>query len=159
MAKALSVANEFLRLAKEKQQDITNMQIQKLVYTAHGLSLGYTGKPLLDEEVNAWKHGPVIPVLYHKYKKYINANIDVDKEFVSQDDLTTKEKEIIEGTYNNFSRFSGWQLRELTHKEGSPWHKIWYDKCGNATYNAVMPNEVIRKHYEEIKATGNASCL
>jgi hypothetical protein len=43
---------------------ISTMKLQKLVYFAQGWSLGLTGKPLFDDESEAWASGPASPALY-----------------------------------------------------------------------------------------------
>ena len=64
---ALEIADEFIRRSGNTK---TNMQIQKMVYIAHGYMLGAYGRPLISENVEAWKWGPVIPSLYRRFKKY-----------------------------------------------------------------------------------------
>ncbi|WP_366513810.1 type II toxin-antitoxin system antitoxin SocA domain-containing protein [Planktotalea sp.] len=44
------------------------MKLQKLVYIAYGWHLALSGKKLFTEEIEAWKHGPVVPSLYHEFK-------------------------------------------------------------------------------------------
>ena len=80
-----AVANHFLELAKRDGQTIDPMKIQKLAYYAHGFFLALYDKPLLDDRVEAWKWGPVIPSLYHEFKQYGGGPIvglATDVEFV-----------------------------------------------------------------------------
>ena len=65
---ALVVADQLLWL----RQDIetTVMHVLKLVYLAHGWMLGLHKRPLIKEQVEAWLYGPVILVLYQKYKYF-----------------------------------------------------------------------------------------
>jgi len=58
------VARYFLTLMSEENGDlISNLKLQKLVYYAQGSSLALWGNPLFSEKIEAWLHGPVIPVL------------------------------------------------------------------------------------------------
>lgn len=67
-----TIANHFIALAEIEGRTITPMTIQKLVYLAHGWSLGLFDEPLIDDTVEAWEYGPVIPSLYNAFKKYGN---------------------------------------------------------------------------------------
>ena len=60
-----AVANSFLDIAEAGNvNDISPMKLQKLVYYAHAWHLAFLGQPLIREEVQAWKFGPVIPDVY-----------------------------------------------------------------------------------------------
>ncbi len=73
MHSVIDVANYFLSLVNEDQgEGITNMKMQKLVYYAQGFSLAMLNKPLFEEPIEAWQYGPVVPTLYHAFKKYGN---------------------------------------------------------------------------------------
>ncbi|MFY8325436.1 Panacea domain-containing protein [Pseudoalteromonas sp. ZZD1] len=159
MSNAVDVAREFLSLAKREGKSLTNMQIQKLVYIAHGVHLAKEDEPLLDEEVNAWKHGPVIPAVYLAFKQYLNRDIDLDKEVREYVSLSSKEKDSVKFAFDNFSQYNGWTLRDITHKEGSPWHRIWFDGNGQETYNAEIPNSIIKEHYKKIFKTNKVVAL
>ena len=62
--RARAVANEFIHLAKADGRSLTPLQLIKLTYIAHGWMLTLYGRPLIVDEVEAWKYGPVIPDLY-----------------------------------------------------------------------------------------------
>ena len=70
MYSAIAVANCFLDIADAQSRPITPLKIQKLVYIAHGWHLAIYEEPLIVELVEAWKWGPVIPLLYHEFKNF-----------------------------------------------------------------------------------------
>lgn len=65
-----AIANRFLVVAKSCGQELTPMKIQKLVYYAHGWHLAIKATSLIDEQVEAWPFGPVIPSLYHAFRHF-----------------------------------------------------------------------------------------
>jgi len=67
---ALAIANEFIKVARERNKQLTPMELLKLVYFAHGWYLALSGVPLINEPVQAWRFGPVIPSIYHAFKRY-----------------------------------------------------------------------------------------
>ena len=52
----LAIANKVLGVASERGISLTIMQLIKLVYFAHGWSLTLLGKPLVNDEPQAWQH-------------------------------------------------------------------------------------------------------
>jgi uncharacterized phage-associated protein len=118
MSKALEVANFFLFQSEEEAGDvISNLKLQKLLYYAQGLHLAKFGKPLFDEKVEAWMHGPVVPVVYHHFKQHGDKGLpkpDACPKFgkVTQDFLST--------IYRTYGQYSAWKLRNFTHDE-PPW--------------------------------------
>ena len=46
--------------------NLTNLQIQKILYLIHLFYLGRKGDPLINESFEAWDYGPVLPSLYHE---------------------------------------------------------------------------------------------
>ena len=49
---------------------LTPLQVIKMVYIAHGYSLAILGEPLVEEAVEAWRYGPVLPSVYYAAKRY-----------------------------------------------------------------------------------------
>ena len=85
------VAEYFLNLARADDKTLSPMQVLKLVYIAHGWNLGLNAQPLVNEDIEAWQYGPVIPSLYHKYKQY-GSNPIQDFPAEIADDFNAKEK-------------------------------------------------------------------
>ena len=98
---------------------ISPMKLQKLLYYAQGFALATLNRPLFNEDFEAWEFGPVIPLIYHKYKKYGNGAIP-HVDLPSFDDYTTEEKDLLDNIYDAFGQYSAWALSEMTHAT-PPW--------------------------------------
>lgn len=124
MLTAKKVAEWFVNWAEssEEPSDVTNLKLQKLLYYAQGHHLGAHGAPLFAEPIQAWSHGPVVPVVYQAYKRFENAPVkSVDDEF-SWMEFTDDDMEFLSTVWNTYGRYSAWQLRNMTHSE-MPWMK------------------------------------
>lgn len=162
---AKAVANWFL----DKSHPISPLKLQKLVYISHGWYMALSSAELLvdDEFAEAWEHGPVFPSLYHEFKEFGFRAITRKAEDFAEDfapfhdwetttpEIPTREERthsLLEKIWIVYGKFSGGQLSSLTHAEGTPWHQIRTAYPGMR--NIQIPNELIRKHYEE-KASQN----
>jgi uncharacterized phage-associated protein len=137
------VAQYILWLAREKP--ITPMQLLKLTYLSHGWMLGLYGKPLLRESVEAWQYGPVIPTVYHTYKRFGGRSI-TDIPLQEPAGFTDEERDVMQQVWNIYGKYDGIQLSSLTHKPGTPW-AITRQMCGNG---AQIPNDLIQNHYRAL---------
>lgn len=157
------VANYFLNRASQEGRAITPMQLLKLVYIAHGWHLGYLGQPLIDEEVQAWKYGPVIQSLYNQLRHYGSGAV---QELLTTNPFTRTRDSAVDGqtaslldhVWGNYAGFSGLQLSNMTHQTGTPWDVAWHDQGGRSQYFAPIDDRLIEQHYrqkiEQIRANG-----
>ncbi|MBU71296.1 type II toxin-antitoxin system antitoxin SocA domain-containing protein [Spongiibacter sp.] len=112
------VSAYILHLADRAGIQVSNLKLQKLVYYCQGFSLGVTGKPLFDEEIVAWEHGPVVEPLYHQYKQFGKSPIPAPSIFQFNEDVFDDiQQDLIADVVNVFGREGAWSLREMTHKE------------------------------------------
>lgn len=143
MYSAESVANSFLDLARRDQKSLTNMQLQKLVYIAHGYHLARTGAPLFHNNIHAFEWGPVIPNLYKTLRQYGAGDV---RDFIQTDGAPigddAAEMEIIREVWQDYKEFSGLELSDLTHRKGSPWSETW-----RTNQFGVISDELIAEHY------------
>ncbi len=152
---ALDIAQEFVKIADENGEHLSHMKLQKLVYFAHGWHLGLTNKPLLDETIEAWQYGPVIPSLYEEYKKYGSRPIIPNAVMRNQKILPQDVKDLIQKIWNVYGGFTASQLSTLTHEEGSPWDLATAEYAGSLPKGLDVPNDIIAKHFEAQKVPVN----
>lgn len=113
------IANLILRLAYNGygSEPISNLKLQKLLYYEQGYHLAYFGIPLFDEEIEAWKYGPVVPQIYEKYK------IHDDRPILPEDGevaIAGEPYDLFYNIFTHFNRYSAFGLMEKTHSE-DPW--------------------------------------
>jgi len=160
----MAIANEFLKKAGTPP-GLTQMQLQKLVYIAHGWNLAINEEPLASDDVQAWKFGPVFPALYNHTKYFGSKPIDrlivpgdsdgVSFFFESDEseqpykvDLSRDEKAVLDRVWERYGRYSAFKLSDLTHKPNTPWF-ITYFSTGESS---PIETSIIQSHYEELAA-------
>jgi len=151
---AKSIANYFLELAAARGECISPMKLQKLVYYAHGWYAGYTERPLINEAVEAWQYGPVIPSLYHEFKRFGSGEI-TGKAF-EYDALGVREaatpadpdiRTFLQNVYNSYHMYSGIRLSEMTHASGTPWAVTW--AAAKGMRGVDIPFSTIATHFKD----------
>lgn len=145
-----AVANYFIEKSAASGVSVTPMKLLKLVYIAHGWSLGLLNRPLIAEPAQAWKYGPVIESLYQGFRRYgdtrIPGSATVPHAALSSDPIVTQ---LLDQVWAKYSPLSGGQLSSLTHQPGTPWYIVWHEQGGKNRLNAPIPNSLIEQHYKE----------
>ncbi len=148
MYSAIAVANAFIELGIKNNNPLTHLQIQKLVYITQGFNLAITDEPLFNQDIAAWPHGPVIPVLYKKLKKFGRSSV-TDKITLRVDDREVEKSSftyrLIETVYDKYKNFSGGQLSSMTHKVNTPWAIAWH-----RLKFSPLEHDVIKEYYKEL---------
>lgn len=150
-----SVANYFLDLARMQGEQLSPMKLQKLVYYAMGWFAGHTGKPLVNEAVEAWQYGPVFPSLYHEFKGFGSGTItrkatEFDNGFQLREVPTPEDPNVrafLDNVWSSYGKYTGIALSEMTHADGSPWDQTW--RSANGVRNADIPFELISSHFKQ----------
>jgi len=155
---AKAIANYFLGNFK----GICPMKLQKLVYFAHGWHLAINGEPLINESIEAWNYGPVIPALYHEFKKYGNKEIPVCATTYSErlgdyvtptiydyDEGNAPEdtQDLLSVVWEVYGKFSALQLSSMTHLPGTPWRTMM--EVGEVGRNVEMDDDIIEEYFKK----------
>ena len=93
------------------------LKLQKLLYLAQGYSYAFYDKPLFNDDMEGWVHGPVVPSVYRLYNHYKFNPIDITYENI---ELDTKTEELLNFIINKYSKYDSKYLEELTHNQ-EPW--------------------------------------
>ena len=134
------------KLCELSEWNLSNLQIQKILYIAQLLFIGQNGKarPLINTDFEAWDFGPVAPVIYHKLKVF--GGEKVSNIFRRVEDIDDQEAiTALEETFEATRGASASQLVAFTHHEKGAWAKHYKPK----TMGVVIPNEDIESEYHD----------
>ena len=145
------VANYLLQLAEASGKTLTPMQVIKLVYLCHGWLLGLLGLPLIRENVEAWRYGPVIPDLYKAVRQYRSDPVQGPLRDAGNDAVFDEaERDIVAQVFQVYGDDSGIALSRLTHAPGTPWHITW----NSEGQNSIISNDLIQEHFASLANDG-----
>lgn len=148
------IADEFLALAKKDGRALGQLQLQKLVYIAHGWCLAATGQPLTGDRPEAWEHGPM-------YRRLADALAGCGLDPVSgvtgpaatadgSSVLDPIEVAIIARTYSEYGNFAASQLSGLTRRGNAPWGEVY---SGGAGKFKDIPHALVRGQFVELASS------
>jgi len=159
---AKAIANYFLACGKHDGISISPMKIQKLVYYAHGWYLGFTDNPLIKEQVEAWRYGPVIPSLYDAFRQYgrgaitspatnivfPEGNVNVLHAKFQEVEPPTEPQLVsyLDSIWSLYKNYSATQLSNMTHAAGTPWAETWHEEIPD---NTDIDPIKIKQHFKD----------
>lgn len=133
----------------------THLKLEKLVYMCYADYLCETGKKLFDDEIYAYRYGPIIKSVYQKYrrtKKAIEDNRskygDAKKELPIRSRIIISENGMnklssIEKTLTNYGKFTAFELVSITHRKDTPWNMAGAGK----EVNRLISDDLIKKYH------------
>lgn len=146
---ARTVANYLIEAkSKEGGTPPTPMQLLKLVYIAHGWNLAINDRPLINDGIEAWRYGPVIPKIYQDLKKWGNTPVRelLPAPASEAGSLAQEEMGVVDAVLKAYGNLSGVQLSNLTHASGTPWYQVYYDEKQD-TGDAPIADGRIKQHF------------
>lgn len=138
MYNAMDIAQYIINYSIMQENPVSNLKLQKLLYYIQAAFLLEKEEPCFNENIVNWRHGPVVPEVYKKYKKYINQNIEdlqngysdlvINEEFeleykkviFNENCIDRNDKKIIQKVIDSFIDIDAWSMVEKTHEE-DPW--------------------------------------
>jgi uncharacterized phage-associated protein len=137
----------------------TQLKLQKLVYYTEGWHLAYFEHSLIDEDFEAWVHGPAIRSLWDNYKgrgnyfsewslkpEYAEKVRDYFKKL-----LQTEQLELIADVLKEYGDKSAYHLESLSHAE-LPWREARNGYAQSERSDAVISKETMKKYFQSVLA-------
>ncbi len=101
----------------ERQNPISAMKLQKLVYYAQAWSLVWDDRPLFPERIEAWANGPMVRDLYEQHRGHFQVR---GWRWGKADRLDGNARATIDAVLGYYGPRSAQWLSDLTHRE-EPW--------------------------------------
>lgn len=162
----LHVADYMLATAKlDYGLDLDQIQLNKLLYITNEFVLRERDDSAFHNDVEAWKYGPVIRTVWETYRDWGSSPIGrLEMCYTSLDDRDMVAKRrmelfkiidkditsVVGGVLQEYGRCMG-ELVDMTHKKGTPWHKVYRPGHDN-----VIPTKLIAKFYQHLSKYDDA---
>nr|WP_145402944.1 type II toxin-antitoxin system antitoxin SocA domain-containing protein [Paenibacillus xylanexedens] len=119
MEKINNIADYFIKKGEDNNQFMTHLKLQKLCYYAQAWSLAIYNKPLVNEEFEAWVHGPVNNSLYRRFRTY-GFDFIFSDDRLSSENLSPETLNLLDAIWRTYGHLDAKVLEGLTHSE-EPW--------------------------------------
>lgn len=157
---ALQVANYLVgrSLAGEL---LTNMALQKILYFAEGRYLASQDRLLFDSRIEAWDYGPVVPDVYHEFKRYGShpiteraSTLDMSGGVQSwtftipdlpHDVTTRQDRAFLDQIWSDYGTRSAVALMRESHRPGGPWDQVY----SRGHRHTEIPPETLRAYFAQ----------
>jgi len=146
-------------------KSVSNLKLQKILFYIQAAFLVKIGEPCFEADIQAWKHGPVVPSTYRDFRDY-GADLIEDKIYSREDyifrkffdtEISTDNNdvnsiygdlmknpehiEIINNVIDAAKKYTAWELVDKTHEDLN-WSTFYTGKD-----NHIIDIEDIRRHY------------
>lgn len=155
--KAKDLGHIITDYVNSKGDTVSPKKLQKLVFYVEAWHLVHLNENLIDEDFEAWVHGPVVPELYRELKKFgynniaiINDELDTASDRInkvaSKNGLSDDQMELIYSVLNNYGNLTSFELEMLTHSE-EPWINARGNCAPHDRCNTIIQKEFIKSYY------------
>lgn len=161
MYNVLEICSYIINYSNEKEYDISNLKLQKLLYFIQVYFLIKNDEPCFEEKIEAWDFGPVVPIAYNQYKQYGSMNIppvtmyidrfgnnpyqikriEYDNIYISKND-----RKMINNVIDKLADYTATDLVAITQNQ-APWREVHEDD----QHNEITHESLIKYFYLEEK--------
>lgn len=148
MTTAIHVSNYFTNKAIERKNPLTVMQALEYTYLAQQFHLALRGEPFFNEEIRAWKYGPVVVELYEHLKNTTDHNM-MRYEQPPHDGFDDEQKDILNVVFYRYEKMGAYAMVCEITKKGSPWCTI-----RNREPDGVIGHGLVKEYSKQGKVIG-----
>ena len=138
---AMDIANYILERGTKENYQLSNLQLQKILYYVQRDFLQKENYALFSDEVEAWQFGPVVSRVYYNFCAF--GAMDIYYLPTDVPELADSEKRRINAIVDEKRKVLPWELVADTHAPKKAWSLIYRGGLG---YKNVIPKEVIARY-------------
>ena len=128
---------------KDKGTTLTQLQLQKLLYSSYVWWLVLKNQKLFNENIEAWECGPVIRTQYTRLKKYDNKTIKLQELETDLEKIPLEIKQHLEMILDKYGKYEAHYLVDKTHQE-TP----WVDAFNLNEKKKIITDAMIKNYYK-----------
>ena len=148
MTTAAKVTDYLISKSVKEASPITNKRLQKLLYYIQAWHLAINGKPLFEDKIEAWIHGPAIRSVYEEYKSFVANPIDKISNVKIAEELGSVTTNFIDRIVKAYSKYDTPTLEYMTHAE-DPWQIARKGLEANEGSNNEITQDSMRVYYSD----------
>jgi uncharacterized phage-associated protein len=154
------VANNLLDKLELRSIYITQMELYKHLFFAHGWYLVVNDRPLIEDKFEAWEFGPVQPLLRSQLKNVADKKIDIrfsiidifaGHKYIPHGDMKEEDVSFLVSIYDSYSKYSAYRLSDETHVRGGPWDIVWNHSDGLANPGLKIRDSEIKDFFASVR--------
>ena len=137
---------------------MSHLKLQKLLYYIQAYHLAYFETELIEDDFEAWVHGPVsrklynqvkdFSILYNEIKYVVDSNSQHIKDFVKSR-LTSEQLALTNDVLDALAKKSGLELENMTHNE-APWLKARIGVGPAEKCDKIIVKEDIKEYFQAL---------
>lgn len=136
------VAEAIINRSHDAENPISNLKLQKLLYYSQAWYLAIFRKPMFDEDIEAWVHGPVVPEIFRRYRICRWSPIPRGDTIGVSTMITRHVKEI----WDAYGKFSPYDLERMTHSD-KPWKDARAGLSPDESSHRVITKNAMMRYY------------
>ena len=143
MYPVLEIAKYIVKKCIKDKYEITNLQLQRILYCVQRDFLQKLNKPAFPEIIEAWLFGAAIPEVYYEFCGAGTMPISLcpePEEAVIQS-IPLNERRLIDSIVESKMLLPVWTLAQEANKNGGAWHKVYSNGAGK---EKEIPTELIK---------------
>lgn len=114
-----------------------------MLYYAQVFHLALYGKPLFNEQIEAWHYEPVVPEVYNYYKQFKANPIPQPGDF-NLDEYDQETQELLDEVSDVYGQYTAPALAQFTHQE-LPWKNTPLgDEIAHSLLKAYFETQLIK---------------